>query len=219
MRIGFRGSTGRRLLLVGLAVIALCLIAVPVALAANPSMVIGGVVYGKYYGGQRALAAIVSVPGSTSAAVTTNRGGFFITRVNLASPPTYQQSFTPTAAALAPNLTTDWSTYFGTSAASFVFVDGGIGGVSPVLTVRSTRVSGTVRNAATRKALRGVKVTIVGGKVRKTSKKGNYSVVRGLWPATNYKVKFSKSGFKSVVKKFRSAPGSTTSVSVVLKKK
>ena len=67
-------------------------------------------------------------------------------------------------------------------------------------------MGGTVRNAATRKVLRGVKITIVGGKARTTSKTGKYSAVRALWPVTNYRIKFSKKGFFSVTKRFFSAP-------------
>jgi hypothetical protein len=228
MRLGSRGSVCRRLLLVALAIVVVGLLAVPVALAANPSMVIAGLVHGQYYGGQRALAATVTVPdpsnpsGAPLATTTTSPDGFFITTVEFAGPPTYNNSFAATASALGPPpALADWSPYFkvSTATATFTFTPGGTQGVFFNLVVKNTRVSGKVRNAATGRALRGVKIAIVGGKSVKTSKKGKYSVLRGLWPATKYKVKFSKSGFKSVTKKFGSAPGSTAGVSVVLTKK
>ena len=221
MRSPFKGAVCRRLVGVALAITAVGLVAVPVALAANPSMTLYGVVYAKYYGGQRALAATVTVPNPTPtesplATTQASADGLFLTTV--AYPlPTYTGALTVTATALSPQLT-DWSKLFSTGTASFEFSDGAVVGVPITFTVKNTTVRGTVTTATTKKALKGVKVTVASKSVL-TVKRGKYALAIGLWPATKYRVKFAKKGFYSVVKTFSSAPGASVPVNVRLKAK
>jgi hypothetical protein len=223
MRSPSKGALYRRSAVVVLAIAVLGLAAVPVALAASSSMILAGVVHGTYYGGQREIAATVTVPNPTAPTgpplATTKAGadGFFIMTVPFSGLPLYYSNFTVTATALSPSAA-DWSHLFSTGKASFLFSAGGAAGVSLHMVVKNTRVSGTVKNAKTKKALKGVKVT-VGNKSLKTSKRGKYSLAIGLWPATRYKAKFAKKGFYSVTKRFSSAPGSSVSVNVALKAK
>jgi hypothetical protein len=223
MRSPSKGAIYRRLGVVVLAIAVLGLVAVPVALGANPSMTLYGVVHGTFYGGQRPIAATVTVPNPTAptglplAATRASADGLFIMTVPFSGLPLYYGEFTVTATALSPTLK-DWSHLFSTGRASFEFSAGGAVGIPLTLVVKNTRVSGTVKNAKTTKALKGVKVT-VGNKSVTTSMKGKYSLAIGLWPATRYRAKFAKKGFYSVTKTFSSAPGSGVSVNVALKKK
>jgi hypothetical protein len=223
MRSPSKGVIYRRLAVVVLAIAVLGLVAVPVALAANLSMTLYGVVHGTFYGGQRPIAATVTVPNPTAptgpplATTRASADGLFIMTVPFSGLPLYYGEFTVTATALSPTLK-DWSKLFSTGRASFEFSAGGAVGVPLTLTVKRTRVSGAVRNAKTKKALKGVKVTVA-NKSLKTSKRGKYSLAIGLWPATRYKAKFAKKGFYSVTKRFASAPGSTRAVNALLKAK
>ncbi len=221
MRSPSKGAIYRRLALVVLAIAVVGLVAVPVALADSSSMILAGLVHGTYYGGQRAIAATVTVPDPTTgpalATTQATTDGFFIMVVPFSGLPLYYSDFTVTATALSPKLA-DWSSFFSTGTAPFEFIAGGAVGVRLNMVVKNTKVSGTVWNAKTKKALKGVKVT-VGNKSVTTSTKGKYSLAIGLWPATKYRATFAKKGFYSVVKTFSSAPGSGVSVSVVLKAK
>jgi hypothetical protein len=228
MRMGFRGSTTRRLVLVGLAVFALALIAVPLANAAPATTLVNvaGNSEGLFYGGVRELPCQVGIINPAASGPTdpsyyfittaTDESGIYIMSAYL--PVLTYSSFTADAHALAP-----WATFFKSVAVSFTpdyDLSGSVGckSIAFHLRVISTTVNGVVTNATTKKALSGVKVA-VGNKSAKTSKTGKYSIVIGLWPATKYRATFSKSGFKSVTKTFTSAPGSTRSVNVALKKK
>ncbi len=226
MRSGSRGSVCRRLVLVVLALVVVGLVAVPAALAAD-SMVIAGLVEGQYYGGQRPLAATVTVPDPANPGVGTRQhhGGrerlLHHDRRSAPSPRIVRtgpdghgdraraQQQRARLVGLLQHRRRRASRTAPARPATVFFN----------LVVNNTKVSGKVTNAATGRALRGVKVTVVGGKSVKTSKKGRYSLSRALWPATRYKVKFSKSGFKSVTKKFTSAPASTVVRNVLLTKK
>jgi hypothetical protein len=223
MRSPSKGAIYRRLALVVLAIAVVSLVAVPVALADSSSMILAGLVHGTFYGGQREIAAIVTVPDLTAptgpplASTQATTDGFFIMVVPFSGLPLYYSEFTVKATALSPKLT-DWSGFFSTGSAGFEFSAGGAVGVSLNMVVKNTTVSGTVWNAKTKKALTGVKVT-VGNKSVTTSAKGKYSLAIGLWPATKYRATFAKKGFFSVVKTFSSAPGSSVGESVVLKAK
>ena len=207
MRSGSKRSFCRRLVPIAFAIVLVGLIAAPAALA-QPSTVIAGLVSGKYYGGHRPITATVTVPDpSSTSAPPLNpstiseaaSGGFFITSVDFTSTPEYNATFAVTATA----------DNFNTGASSFEYTGDAFVKTPVLLTlsVQSTRVAGKVKNAVTGKVLRGVKITVVGGKAALTSTKGKYSVTRALWPATKYKIKFSKTGFRSVTKKFLSNPG------------
>jgi hypothetical protein len=212
MRSPSKGAIYRRLALVVLAIAVVGLVAVPVALADSSSMVLAGLVHGTYYGGQRAIAATVTVPDPTTgpalATTQATTDGFFIMVVPFSGLPLYYSNFTVTATA----------SFFNTGTAGFEFIAGGAAGVRLNMVVKNTTVSGTVWNAKTTKAMKGVKVT-VGNKSVTTSKTGKYSLAIGLWPATKYRATFAKKGFYSVTKTFSSAPGSGVSVNVALKKK
>jgi hypothetical protein len=214
MRSPSKGAIYRRLALVVLAIAVVGLVAVPVALADGSSMVLAGLVHGTYYGGQRAIAATVTVPDPTAptgpplASTQATTDGFFIMVVPFSDLPLYYSDFTVTATA----------NFFNTGTTPFEFSAGGAAGVRLNMVVKNTTVSGTVTNAKTKKAMKGVKVT-VGNKSVTTSTKGKYSLAIGLWPATKYRATFAKKGFYSLVKTFSSAPGSGVSVSVVLKAK
>jgi hypothetical protein len=223
MRLPSKGAIYRRLALVVLAIAVVGLVAVPVALADSSSMILAGLVHGTFYGGQREIAAIVTVPNPTAptgpplASTQATTDGFFIMVVPFSGLPLYYSDFTVKATALSPKLA-DWSGYFSTGTTAFEFIAGGAVGVRLNMVVKNTTVNGVVTNATTKKALSGVKVAI-GNKSAKTSKTGKYSIVIGLWPATKYRVTFSKSGFNSVTKKFTSNPGSTRGVNAALKAK
>lgn len=223
MRSQSKGPIYRRLALFVLAIVAVGLVAVPVALAASPSMILAGQVDAKYYGGEREIAATVTVPdpsaptGPPLATTKANEDGFFIMTVPFTGLPLYYSEFTVRATALSPT-GTSWSKLFSTTTASFEFSAGGAAGVCLDLVVKNTTVRGTVKNATTRKALSGVTVT-VGNQSVTTSTTGKYSTAIGLWPATKYWVTFAKKGFWSVRTRLTSAPGSTVKVSVFLKKK
>ena len=221
MRSPSKGAIYRRLALVVLAIAVVGLVAVPVALADSSSMILAGLVHGTYYGGQRAIAATVTVPdptmGPSLATTQATTDGFFIMVVPFSGAPLYYDGFTVTATALSPKLA-NWSGFFSTGTTPFEFSAGGAVGVRLNMVVKNTTVSGTVKNAKTKKAMKGVKVT-VGNKSVTTSTKGKYSLAIGLWPATKYRATFAKKGFYSVVQTFSSAPGSGVSVSVALKAK
>jgi hypothetical protein len=223
MKSPSKGAIYRRLGAVVLAIAVFGLVAVPVALAATPSMIVYGVVYGTYYGGQRPIAATVTVPdptvptGPSLAATQASANGLFLMVVPFSGLPLYYSEFTVTATALSPTAA-NWSHFFSTGKANFEFSAGGAVGIPLTLVVKKTTVSGTVKNARTKQVLTGVKVT-VGNKSVTTSMKGKYSLALGLWPATRYRATFAKKGFDSVVKTFSSAPGSSVSENVVLRAK
>ena len=224
MKSSSKGAIYRRLGAVVLAIAVFGLVAVPVALAATPSMIVYGVVYGTYYGGQRPVAATVTVPdptvptGPPLAATQASANGLFLTVVPLSGLLLYYSGeFTVTATALSPTAA-NWSHFFSTGKANFEFSAGGAVGIPLTLRVKKTTVSGTVKNARTKQVLTGVTVT-VGNKSVTTSMKGKYSLALGLWPATKYRATFAKKGFDSVVTTFSSAPGSSVSENVVLKAK
>lgn len=224
MRMGLKRSVRRSLLLMLPAIVAAGLLVVPSALAATSSMALGGLVNAKYYAGQRAIPATVTVPDPTSTAAPLATGtaadnGFFIMLVpSDLTPPTYSD-YTVTASALKPVTHADWSSFFTTGSASFEYADNTAAGVSITLVVKNTTVSGTVYKGATKKKLAGVKVAI-GKTSAKTSKQGVFTMKIGLWPATKYQIKFSKKGYKTVAKKFTSNPGgSFTFARVHMKKK
>jgi hypothetical protein len=223
MRSRSKGSIYRRLAMVMLAIVVIGLVAVPVAAAPSPKMFLAGEVGARYYGGERQIAATVTVPdpsapaGSPLATTRANAHGFFIMTVPFTGLPQYYSEFTVRATALSPH-GNDWSKLFSTGTASFEFTAGGAAGVCIDLVVKNTTVRGTVKNATTRKALSGVTVT-VDNKSARTSATGKYSIVIGLWPATKYWVTFSKIGFTPVRSLFTSAPGSTVGVNAFLKKR
>ena len=227
MRMGFKGSTTRLAVVVGLVLLALALVAVPAALAAG-SMTIGGLVHAKYYAGQRGIPATVAAPDPTSVTVpqallnttTATDDGFFLMTVPFDGVPSTYSSYTATATALKPVTLVDWSHFFSTGMTPFDYIDGGAVGVSLTMVVKNTTVKGVVRNATTNKAITGAKV-VVGNKSFKTKKGGAFKIVIGLWPATKYKATFSKAGFKKSSLSFTSNPGGApvTIAKAYLKKK
>ena len=84
------------------------------------------------------------------------------------------------------------------------------------LPVLNTTVKGVVKSAKTKKAIKGVKVT-VGNKTATTNAKGKYSILIGLWPATKYKATFAWKGHKKATTTFTSAPNSSVVVNKSLK--
>jgi hypothetical protein len=232
MRSPSKGAIYRRLALVVLAIAVLGLVAVPLASAAPtvPCLVFGSV-QGHFYGGNRALPAEVAVfdPSNAILGETITPGGATLFELVVDVPlPLYTETIKVDTETLGPKALdsskADWTTFFTKNPQSFepMYNTPGDFAYSPavplVLQVRTTTVNGVVTNATTKKALKGVKVT-VGNKSVTTSTKGKYSLAIGLWPATKYRATFAKKGFYSVVKTFSSAPGSGVSVSVALKAK
>ena len=207
MRMGFKGSTTRLAVVVGLVLLALAVVAVPLASAAPTTgpVAIGINTLGSYYGGARALPAkvyILDLADITTYAgpVTTTSLGTFVMVADLPLP-IYATDFHATATA----------TNFSGVEATFTPVpdtngDFGFANVALTLTVKNTTVSGTVKSAKTKKVLKGVKVTI-GNQTVATSKKGKFSFVIGLWPATKYKMVLAWKGHKKVTRTLTSNPG------------
>jgi len=191
--IGVEGSIYRRLALIVLAIAVVGLIAVPFALAAEPTMVVGGLVHGKCYSGTRTMAAIVAVPTRVQPRSRLTRSAHSGDRRRLL-PDDRPASWEPShlrepdhhvhrAFAGVGRLVGSLST--GTS--SFENIPGGAEGVSLTMVVKNTTVSGVVKSAKTKKAIKGVKVT-VGNKSATTNAKGAYKIVIGLWrrPSTRH---------------------------------
>lgn len=220
MRSGSKGSIYRRLALIVLAIAVVGLIAVPVALADNSFMIVAGLVHGHYYGGTRPLAATVTVPdpSTTAAPLATTQAssdGLFVT---FFTPPLPQYTdLTVSATAFGPNSNVpDWSGLFSTGTATFENSPGQGVTVSLSMVVKNTTVSGVVKSAKTKKAVKGVKVT-VGNKTATTNAKGAYKIVIGLWPATKYKATFAWKGHKKATTTFTSLPGGSRVVNKSLK--
>ncbi len=223
MRSGSKGSIYRRLALIVLAIAVVGLIAVPFALAAEPTMVVGGLVHGKCYSGTRTMAAVVAVPDPSSTAqppdtlstTQSTADGFFLMIVPLPGSPATYADLTITSTALSPALA-DWSAFFSTGTSSFENIPGGAEGVSLSMVVKNTTVSGVVKSAKTKKAVKGVKVT-VGNKTTTTNAKGAYKIVIGLWPATKYAATFAWKGHKKATTPFTSSPNKTVTINKSLK--
>ena len=212
MRMGFKGSTTRLAVMVGLVLLALALVAVPLA-SADPvtgPVVVGINTVGTFYGGAKAMPAQVSIAdatNSTYATVTTTALGTFVVVVDVPLP-TYSPVFH--ASAKATNFTAATVVLTPTYTSTEI----GFANVALSLPVKNTTVSGTVKSAKTKKAVKGVKVTI-GNQTVATNKKGKFSIVIGLWPATKYSAKFVWKGHKKAKKAFTSAPGATVPFATV----
>ena len=216
MRVGFTGSFKRRALLAAVAVVALMLVVAPIA-AAGPMTIIGNT-YGHFYGGKKALATNVAVYAPPGDAVgtplvetDTTDSGIFGLAVDLGAPPLYYAGYRIWASA----------PMFDTGYGVFDWVPDGVATTQIVINVKATTVTGTVKNAKTKKPIKGVLVKIPGGPKAgvKTNSKGFYSIKSMLWPSSSYKATFTKKGYKKATKSFKSAPGSTRSkVNVSLKK-
>ena len=232
MRMGFKGSTTRLAVVVGLVLLALALVAVPLASAAPtvPCLVFGSV-QGHFYGGNRALPAEVAVfdPTHANLGATITPGGATLFELVVDVPlQQYTVSITVDTQTLGPKALdtskADWTTFFSKNPQSFepIYNTSGDFAYSPavalVLQVKTTTLTGAVKDAKTNKALKGVKVTLGKTSVT-TSKKGAYAVASQLWPGSKYKATFSKKGYKSVTKTITGAPNSTLGRNVVLKKK
>jgi len=222
MRVGFNASFKQRAMLVGLAIVVLALVVVPVASAASGSMALAGLVYGHCYNGNKALGgAVVDVypanadPSTATpiASTTTVSSGLYQLVVSLGTPSTYAGY--PIYAK---------KSNFSTGTSAFDFVPSTPTNLSTaivpdiVLNVLTTKVTGTVKDAKSKKPIKGVSVVIPGAKKVKTNSKGKYSVTTALWPNSSYKASFSKKGFKSKKSSFKSAPGASKTVNVSLKK-
>ncbi len=218
MSLGFKGSTKRRIILIGLAVFALGLIAAPVAMAVD-GMVLGGITEGKWAGGIKELSAKVSVyapgvlpsdEGATPLFTTdsTESGMWLMTVTGV--PPTYYADFPIYA----------FADHFNMATSSFTYIPGGAGTAGDLqLTVLNTTISGTVKAKGSGKVLKGVKVLVL-NKVRATTPKtGKYSVKIGLWPASHYTIKFVKTGYRTVKKTITSNPGGSVVRNVSMVKK
>jgi hypothetical protein len=216
MTLGFKRS-----LIVGLAVLILAAILAPVALAANPgtTVVVMGNVEGVYYAGPRELGgAAVSIvdpanpTGPPLFSTTTNESGMFIMSTFL-DLPTYVATWAINGS--KAGFATDGTTF------AYTVPPGAVIGSAPAieihLVVNNTTVSGKVKNAATGKGLKGVKVKL-GNKTATTSTSGKYKVVIGLWPGSKYKIKFSKKGFHTATKIITSNPGGTKTLNVSLRR-
>jgi hypothetical protein len=206
--MGSKGSTTRLAVLVGLVLLALALLVVPLANAAPATgpVFVGINTLGTFYGGAKAMPAQVNILDVTDATtyagpLTTSALGTFVMVADLPLP-TYATGFHATAtAANFANAEQTFTVAYDTSG------DFGFANVPPLyLPVNNTTISGTVKSLKTKKAVKGVKVTI-GNKTVKTSRKGRFSVVIALWPATKYKATFAWKGHKKVAKSFTSAPG------------
>jgi hypothetical protein len=204
--MGSKGSTTRLAVLVGLVLLALALLVVPLANAAPATgpVFVGINTLGTFYGGAKAMPAQVNILDVTDATtyagpLTTSALGTFVMVADLPLP-TYAAGFhaTATAANFASAKVPFTPTY---DSSQFGFAN-----VALYLPVNNTTISGTVKSLKTKKAVKGVKVTI-GNKTVKTSRKGRFSVVIALWPATKYKATFAWKGHKKVAKSFTSAPG------------
>jgi len=201
--MGFKGSTTRLAVAVGLVLLALAVVAVPLASAAPTTgpVVVGINTLGTFYGGAKALPAQVGIADSTTtyATVTTTALGTFVVVVDVPLP-TYSIAFHATASATNFTSATVGLTPVYTSS------EIGFANVALTLPVKNTTVSGTVKSAKTKKAVKGVKVT-VGNKTVATNSKGKFSIVIGLWPASKYSAKFAWKGHKAVSKTLTSNPG------------
>lgn len=231
MRMGFKGSTTRLAVLVVLVVLALTLVAAPLASAApatTPCLVFGNV-QGHYYGGNHALQGTVYVYDSSDTYLgkATVFNGFFQLVVDVQVPQYTDATLKATTHDLGPivNNVYTWTSFFTpgtqsgidvttTTSGDFAYTPG----VMLTAQVLATTVNGTVKDAKTKKVLSGVKV-VVGNLSVLTSKKGKYTATNTLWPGNN-RVTFSKKGYTSVTKTITSNPGgAAVSQNVVLKKK
>ena len=212
--------------------LALALVAVPLASAApttTPALV-GGTVKGFFYGGSKALQAKVgivdpSAPNLYFAEQDTVDGMFGMLTALPLTPPTYSDEFTAKVESVTGTGGHNWISLFTAANESQGFnltLDTanayGYATIAFHVHVLDTTVSGTVKSAKTTKALKGVKVTI-GNQTVATSKKGKFSIVIGLWPASKYKMVLAWKGHKKVTKTFTSAPGTsiTPFANIVLK--
>ena len=213
MRLGFKRS-----LIVGVAVLVLLAVLAPAAMAYPVH--VWGECHGKFYGGVRDLTgATVTVDNPVNPAVpfaTTTSGpdGMFDMWADLVAP-TYSGTCNVSATMIDFNDAHLLGVPFSDNG-----IDIGAAGATEAvlldLVVTNTKVTGTVKNAATRKPLRGVSVKL-GNKTVKTNAKGKYTILIGLWPATKYKIKFSKKGFHAQTKSVLSHPNLGRTVNVSLR--
>ncbi len=215
MRSGFKGSTARLIVLLGLVLVALALVAVPLAIAAAPGtgpVVAASMSYGSFSAAPRSPVQIRRrrrrhtyahghQDGRSGHSWPSSVCRFRCTPTRLTA--------TGTAANFADTTAPVSVVYYPPETV-------GAANVALSVAVKNTTVSGTVKSAKTKKAVKGVKVTL-GNQTATTSKKGKYSIVVGLWPATSYKVTFAWKGHKKVTKTITSAPGSVVGLNVSLK--
>ena len=118
MRMGFKGSTTRLAVVVALVLLALCVVAVPLASAAPtvPCLVFGSV-QGHFYGGNLALPAEVAVfdPGNANLGETKTSGALFELVVDVPLP-LYAATLKVDTETLGPkaldSTKADWTSFF-----------------------------------------------------------------------------------------------------------